>query len=327
MKTTAWSILLLLLLALMPLAVAQGPPSSHGPPTSTPSGSPPSGAGNVSSQNRPSETPSATGQPTSMPSTGPREPAVDIQDAQGGFGARPSDPDSRRPSFSYNASRAEIALVHGQADVLQTVIDAVIEFQDENGNGAYDLGETIHQRLALSDLHSSVHDAGASARDAVYDLPGGGNLTLHFHLAPTGEGEATKFDVAIHDFPYDSTTSRIAIGLRVEALEGLRVATVHGAPALVGNGTGQVPFLSWVQGALVDGQEIQVASSIQLDAGGPGAVLYWAYPQGEILHDPILGMTSFMLPSLGDPVVFGIALGAGVVLLAVGFEARRRFRP
>ncbi|MEK6974905.1 MAG: hypothetical protein AABY18_01020 [Candidatus Thermoplasmatota archaeon] len=325
MKTTAWCILLLL--ALVPLAVAQGPPSSHGPPTSTPSGSPPSDAGNVSSQDRPSETPSATGQPTSMPSTGPREPAVDIQDAQGGFGARPSDPDSRRPSFSYNASRAEIALDHADARVLDTVIDAIIEFQDEDGDGAYDLGETIHQRLALSDLPSSVHDAGDSTRDAVYEFPNGGNLTLRFHLAPTGDGEATKFDVAIHDFPVNSTTSRIAVGLRVEALEGLRVATVHGAPALVGNGTGQVPFLSWAQGALVDGQQIAVASSIQLDAGGPGAVIYWAYPQGEILHDPILGMTSFTLPSLGDPVVFAVALGAGVVFLAVGFEARRRYKP
>lgn len=321
MKTTAWTILLLL--AFLPLAVAQGPPSSQGPPT-TPPGGPPESASNATA-NRPTDAPSQTGAPTSNPSG--RGPAVDIQDAQGGFGVRPTDPDSRRPEFSYNASRAELALDHGKATALKTVIDAVIEFQDENGDGAYDLGETIHQRLALVDLGSTVHEVDATTRDASYAFGNGGNLTLRFHLTPEAELEATKFDVIVNDFPYQANTSRLALGLRVEALEGLRVATVHGAPALVGNGTGQVPFLSWIQTADVAGQTTDVASSIQLDADGPGAVLYWAYPRGDVIHDPVLGITTISLETLGDALVFGVFAGVGLLVLAVGFEARRRYKP
>lgn len=327
-RATVW--LIVILLVATPTAMAQDRPEE------TPAGQP-----EETTQDR-SQT-NATGRPEAADDDGtedagrsgqaaagrdgPAAARTRVEDTPDGFGARPADPDARRPDFSYDAARAALAMARPGAPTMKSAMDAVIEFRDEDGDGAYDLGEPVLQRHALRDLDMEIRSPSEHRRDAVYALPDNGSVTFRFHLAPTGTDEAAKFDVVFDDYPFTDDTSRVAIGMRIASGPGLRLGTVDDAPALVAEGSGDRPYLSWLANATADGDDVAVAASVHVAAKGDDAFVFWAYPQAaSIVHDPLMGYVSVPLETLGDALVFVAALGAGGVFLLAGYEARRRFR-
>lgn len=316
-----WTLCLVVLaFVLSPLAAAQGPPD--GTPTQSPRpgpdgpggqrDEPPPGDGGNGSEGRPDD-----------PS---RRAGVEIEDARDGFGAQPSDPGSRRPAFSFDLGRSSFTVERPGAPGLQAASDAVLEFIDEDGNGAYDIGEPVLQRHALRDLDAEVRTPATDIRDVHYPLPDNGTVTLRFHLSSGGPDAGAKFDILIEDFPFTDPEGRVAIGFRIDAETGVRPDIVDDAAALVAEGTGDRPYLSWIDHAEIGDEAIPVATSVHVAASGDGGVVYWAYPQAaSILHDPVIGYIFVPLDRLGDPIAFISAIGVGGLLLLVGYEARRRF--
>lgn len=193
------------------------------------------------------------------------------------------------------------------------------EFEDQDGDGAYDPGEPVLARYDLTGAPDSV--TGAAAKRITYNI-GAGAL----HLDVRNDGDATKFDVVIHDYAFQSSTSRIAVGSSINVDDGLRLGTVNGDPALLSTGAGERPYLSWVRNVTVDGQDASVAWSafVSLDQDGGTGTLYWAYPQGaSIVHDPRLGTISIPLERALDGHVFLLAAGAAMIFVALGVIRRR----
>lgn len=251
-----------------------------------------------------------------------------VEQTDDGFRLVPP-PDQPRSSVHVNIPNATVTLAPADGTrALQTRLDAIIEYADENGNGAYDLGERVLQRFAVRDLASRTTSEGNVTQSAVYALPGGGALSLRFHLATVDA--ATKYDIGVDQFPFTSPSSRLAVGALVSVEGGVRPTTVHGAPAIAATVGDRVAFLSWTPTVQVDGRDAPVGWSVHTSTSetGGSAIVYWSYPHGaRILHDPTLGITSFARAILGDAL--GLALGTVVVvvLLGAGYVARRRGSP
>lgn len=305
---------LMAVLLLIPIALAQGGPpggtAPGGPPDSIPSQGPPSNANNASNHS------STHGPPPWAP--------VEVRDDGRGFTARPIDPGSQRPSFSYNASQARMAAQAQGAPGFSAVFDALLEFVDDDGDQTYDVGERIVQRVALRDQEATVWGSLQYERFASYALPNGGNLTVRFNVTPPGPLDATKFDIILLNFPFEQEESRIALGLHARAETPLILGTVDSLPAAVGHGSGAVPYLSWISEAAVDDNATLVRASVHTTNDGH-VVIYWAYARGaRIVHDPVIGFTFVTVEQLWEPVTFWVAFASGVVLLLAGFEGRRR---
>lgn len=195
----------------------------------------------------------------------------------------------------------------------------LVEFEDHDGDGAYDPGERVLARHDLTRAPDSI--IGTTDKRITYEL-GPGQL----HLDVRNDGEATKFDVVIQNYGFQSASSRLAVGSSIAVTDGLRTGTVGGDPSLVSAGSGERPYLSWVRNVTVDGREAEVAWSafVSLDEQGGIGTLYWAYPQGaSIVHDPRLGITSVSLERALDATAFLVAAGAAVAFLLAGAVRRR----
>ncbi|MGB0652992.1 MAG: hypothetical protein ACPGQL_07305 [Thermoplasmatota archaeon] len=253
----------------------------------------------------------------------------DIEDDDDGFRTLPAPARQARPAVSFEASRAASAVQQEGVESLEMQVDSVLEFRDEDGDGAYDLGEPVLQRYVLREVPSRIETPGPGLRDAIYTL-GSGQLTLRFHLEGATQGPGAKFDVILAAFPFQATDTRIAVAVDVEVPGGVRFTHVDGEPALAGAAGQRVPYLSWAPNVTVDGRDEDVAASahVSVDPEQASGLLYWSYPQGaHILHDPTLGVTTVALEVLGRPTVYLAATAAALLLMLGGYEARRRYRP
>ncbi|MGB1586481.1 MAG: hypothetical protein ACPHID_05490 [Thermoplasmatota archaeon] len=195
----------------------------------------------------------------------------------------------------------------------------LLEFEDRDGDQAYDPGEPVLARIDLTRNADAV--AGTEVKRITYLLETGA-----LHLDVRNDGDATKFDVIIEGYGFQSATSRLAVASSITVDDGLRTGTIDGNPALVRAGAGAQPYLSWVPNVTVDGRDEAVAwsASVRLDEAGGSGILYWSYPQGEaILHDPRLGVASIPFERALDLSAFAWATAAAVAFLAITAVRRR----
>lgn len=329
------AISLVALLVLMPVsAIATGDPNNGGRPEETRTqGQPGQSQGNQSQQNQSSQQ-QERGPPEDTPGQ-ERRPVdpVAIRDNATGFRTE-APPGSQRPEFTLDAAQGSASIHRGDIEPMTLRLDALVEYIDENQNGAYDLGEPVQQRTPLRGApFEIVVDNENETRDIVYTLEAGGQLILRFHLGQNhGESVATKFDVIIDDYPFSQDDSRLAIGMNLASLAGLQTAEVNAEPALAGKQGAEVPYLSWEQDVIVDGVRESVGASIHLSSAMAGedaqsAIVFWSYPQGaSIIHDPIFGVTESITDRIGDLVPFLIGTAAAIGLLGAGYMTRRRTR-
>lgn len=180
--------------------------------------------------------------------------------------------------------------VTGEQEVeLKVQFRELLEFEDADGDGAFDAGERVVQALALpaARWHSlAVEDASAGNAQgkglrARADLPGGGLFGLDFFVFgdfATLEGTSlepteVKFDILIEGFPFASNTSRLA--LRLETRHEAEFEAEAGEEAeddaeVAGDEDGLVvragavkALLTWKETASVDGRDEPVRFTLE----------------------------------------------------------------
>ncbi len=255
---------------------------------------------------------------------------VEIDDLADGFRTQPPA-GSLRPAVTVDAARGQASVDRTDVVPLSMQIDSVLEYIDEDGDDAYDLGERVVNR---TDLRQAPHrievDPANDTRSVVYLLDSGGHLELRFSFITAVDPQVgTKLDVIIRNHTFAEPDARLAVGSHVEAAGGLETVELDGQPALAGTEGDEVAYLSWVPVVTVDGVDHEVGWSVHLStsAEGQDAIVYWSYPQGEeIVHDPELGVTSAVKDLAGQLTPFTIAIGAAIVVLGTGYVVRRRGR-
>lgn len=330
---TAIALLLALALAVAPALSAGLAPTAVAQNDGEGNDSRPEGQGQANGSERGG--PDERGQRDNGPPGGPddrpgRGPPVDIEDRRGGFATR-APPDSPRPEVAVDAANATARVDRGNVRALDVHLDEVLAFVDEDGDGAYDVGEPVLDRNPLPDRPSHVLQAGPDQREIVYELGDAASMSLLFNVSgERGDQVGAKFDVRLHNYTFEHEGDvHVALGSAIEVDGGLERVTREGRPALVGERGDEVAYLSWVENATVDGTEHRVGSSVLVDAEErDSAVVYWAYPQGEqIVHDPELGVQEAIRDLAGRAGPFAFGAAATVTLLAFGYAVRARWPP
>lgn len=210
--------------------------------------------------------------------------------------------------------------------------EALIEYNDSNGNGVYDDGETV-SRYDLQDAsfrpigytteqtQNNVTDHVITARteDGVFEM------TLHVTGsfaelgATTVEPTEVKVDIGIHNYPFESEDSQISLRTKVttereterEDEDSDETETGISIPAQDVTG-----FFTWKRTAVVDGETQQVNATIRPREETGEQTILLSYPQGErIIHDPRVGFRSADEANITPYLVAlaGILLAAGLV--------------
>jgi hypothetical protein len=210
-------------------------------------------------------------------------------------------------------------------------LHTIIEFTDEDGDGAYDIGEPVANRTSLDALDPRIKTDEANAtRTVVDDLGNDSRLRLVFDFGPEHpEAVGTKLDVVVEGYDFEGPDTRVALGSRVQVNGGVERVPREGAPAIAGQQGETVSYLSWVPTVQVDGDEHPVGSSVHVEASDPAqsAIVYWGYPQGdEIVHDPTMGVQEAIRDLAGRTSTFAMALAGTLALLGMGYAARSRWR-
>lgn len=261
-----------------------------------------------------------------------RGPPVEIEDRARGF-ATSAGPDSPRPEIDVDGPTGKASVMRQDVRPLDVHLDEVLAFVDEDGDGAYDIGEPVLDRHQLPEDAVEVLTVaeGTDNRTLLYSLEGGGRIELAFNVSGAhGDRVGAKFDVEVHNYTFDGEDDvHVALGSRVQIGGGLEHGEREGLPALLGQDGDEVTYLSWVENATVDGVEHPVGSSVLLDVQeSESAVVYWAYPQGEeIVHDPELGVTDAIRDLAGQLAPFALGLAATATLLFGGYALRARWPP
>lgn len=248
---------------------------------------------------------------------GPDARDEDTPEAEDDFEEHAEGFEDRRSNVRFNT--LEPGFVVPASRPLHHEFLELVEFLDEDGDGAFDAGEPVAERHDLARPPDAV--TGNTTRRVTYDL-GQGRL----HLDVRSAGDATKFDVVIEGYLYASSVTRLALGSAIRVDDGVRFGHVQGSPAILAGGSGEVPYLSWVETVEVDGRSAPVGWSVlaSLSAEGGDAVVYWAYPQGaSITHDPLLGVIVVEVQRLLEAPVFLAASAASLVFLGLGVLRRR----
>ncbi|MEE9181707.1 MAG: hypothetical protein V3U33_03980 [candidate division NC10 bacterium] len=229
----------------------------------------------------------------------------------------------------------------------------IVEFLDENENG-FDLDDEVLQSfpiesLEILELTQSVLEPEGREVRVRYAFPTGqdAEFELVFKIfgipteldgilvPPTG----AKIDIHVTNFPFGPPDSRLAIDLELRTefeledpsgvdlgtivaaganfaafFKPLPMATVNGAPATV-----TITEIALRMEAEADGDEGEFEDRVRL-------VLAYS-PQGDIVHDPLVGVSAIPTSLVeGFPLV-AFAIGLGTALLLVGVVAtftRRR---
>ncbi len=273
--------------------------------------------------------------------------------------SRESGESERAIEFEYNRDDAyvefsmesETGEIESEAS-MEVQFHQLLEYEDDNGNGQFDDGETIVQAFDLADGEeeqladgSAVSWSAISRTEVMSDNGvagaklsssanvGGGTLRFDFYifadeasLGPASvEATEIKLDIIIDAFPYESQSSALAVFLETESeAEIENDSDVEGdEEGVVANaGDAQLVF-AWKDFADVDGVETSVKTTRLSSETSQGAgeyeneeLLVFSYARGDsIVHDPTMGVSSG--GSKGAPAP-GIALViAGIAALAL----------
>lgn len=204
----------------------------------------------------------------------------------------------------------------------------VIEFEDLNGDGAYDLDDAVLAAWRIGALEANASTSEDGTLKIVYDLPPGGRLAFVYHEP---ENARAKFDIAFSGFAYSSETSQLALRSAFAAKNAAYHAD-RADPALVAEDDGRLAVFDWKDEVVVDGVEHPVLATVYLGEGAAEgtAQLYLSYPRGEeILHDPSLGFVTVQSVAVAKqvllhPASYAVAALVAVVFVAGGWLARKR---
>jgi hypothetical protein len=221
---------------------------------------------------------------------------------------------------------------------LESRFEKIVEFEDRNGDGGYDLSDLVLREYLVDDLNVSVQqerlgDGEEGWRGRLdYALPPGGTFSLIFTARDT-DPDNTKIDVAFHNYPYASGTSQLALQVRLASASDWEIVRNAEEDRLLFHGRGVDGFFGWLHAVRADDEEHDVTARVLEEhksaSGEREVVLYLAYPHAsDILHDPSIGLSeAFSLPvsELGNLLVYGTTLVAVLaVLWALGQSGRRR---
>lgn len=227
------------------------------------------------------------------------------------------------PTYEFNSTRASLEAIRPNASTARAQIDALIEYVDEDGNGAYDLGERVERRFILRDLPVNTSTPEVGMRDATYSLDGNATLTLRLRVA---SDEKAKYDIIIQNYS-SAPDTRLAVSATLDFSVPSRVTIIDGQPAVIGQAGDEVPFLSWVTKVATAEGDATVNWSVHTSTtvAGTDAIIFWSYPASRyILHDPTLGFVQRARELVGSIVPFGVGFAAAVGILGVGLLVRRR---
>lgn len=248
-----------------------------------------------------------------------------------------------RLDFSPVAARARLELAPASEAsgrpglALESHFEKIVEFEDRNGDGGYDLSDLVVREYLVDDLKASIAQERLAGEEAWrgridYALPSGGTFSLIF-TAQDAAPDNTKIDVAFLDYPYASPESRLALQVRLASASDWDVVRGEAEDRLVFHGDGIDGYFGWLHAVQADGQNASVVARVleehRSEGGDREVVLYLAYPQArDILHDPSIGLleaSSIFVPELGNLLVYGTTLVAVLaVLWALGQSGRRR---
>ena len=232
---------------------------------------------------------------------------------------------------------------------LRLELERVIEFRDENGDGAFQDGENVRAEHTTSDLNLAAVSARNVSAAGVPGIEATANYA--FNAAPastltfraTAFGDLTSFqnfvqhpvevkaDLLFSDFPYTEAGTRPGIVFRVRAASTSPPnITADGVTFEAGDLRGT---FRWKNNATVDGNETRVGVTVLEETGAVGernVSVTFAYARGaDIVHDPTIGflqpVTGALGRILGNPVFYALGAVAAVVVFG-GLAAGRRRR-
>lgn len=338
MKTLALSVVLILLLAVVPAtAMAAGPPDTAG-----------QGNGNGSGGNGPGGPPDRDVDVEVEPKRARIRSTVQGSDGgEGGGDALDYEIQAGNQLTLQMEYRNEAEADH--ANVEMTVrFQQMLEYEDSDGDGqlgtgdeivsSYDLGKAKWDDLEHADEQAEdgkkVHTVTARTSDGVFAMvthtTETRTQTEHGELSPN----MMKIDLVVDDFPWNRTTTRLALMAFVmnegtvthitdpehrEYMEG-------GEAGIETDEDGDIGFYTWVRSADVDGATSQVRARVSND--DDGTTLTFNYAQGDsIIHDPKLGVPMvdeglFDVMERLLPYLAIIGLGAIVIGTAVYYRRR-----
>ncbi len=212
------------------------------------------------------------------------------------------------------------------------------EFSDTNGNGALDTGvDTVVKTIPLNVTYVPLEFSPIVSEDGKYGYEvtattSNGMFSVKADIFPQYavvngtivSPTATKISTTINNFPFDNPDDKVALRVMAQS----RMVLEHETPSLeerirVRSATAQ-GFYEWAPTATVDGQPVQVVSSLtRLDNGH--WIINLAYPSGTtILHDPILGFDFGATPLLTGRLLIGAAIAAIAVFGVLVYVGRRQ---
>jgi hypothetical protein len=220
---------------------------------------------------------------------------------------------------------------------LESRFEKVREFEDRDGNGAFDLSDLVLREYLVDELEVLAIQqeplaSGGWVGRITYALPPGGTFSLIF-TAREDDPDQTKIDVEFLNYPYLSPRSQLALQVRLESAYDWVIESGASEDRLIFFGDGYNGFFSWVHTAEVDGVDRPVTARVleehRTEGGQREIVLYLGYARGNhIFHDPSIGLFEALglgdVP-LGNLLVYGTTLVAVLaVLWAMGSAQRRR---
>ena len=333
----------LLLTAVMLVSLVSG--------TALAAGGPPDGAG-----------PGDDGAGPNGPGPGPRNVDVDVEPHRAQVRAQLRDgQDTDEIGYDLEAQdqlriqmrfRAE---GEGTQERLQMTLtfQRIVEYEDVDGDGelgagddvvsTYDLEGAGYAQLQLQTRQTldgkDEEVITASTSDGVF------SLVSHFvqTQARIQSGELApnwvKMDFIIDNFPYQRTTTRLALQTQLQTEGPLTFVQDPLQREYIGDGEGAVEcnqdgvasFYSWKRSAEVDGVDAPVRARVSSEEGG--TYLQFCYERGDsINHDPKLGLPvvdgtigdgTFDLMASLIPYIGAVAIGAVVIGTSVAARKRR----
>lgn len=229
----------------------------------------------------------------------------------------------------------------------------LVEYRDENGDGAFQPGEAVVQRVTPEDASTrSLEATGAGTLhriNATYGLGAPSSRWTISFLIPSQATSADglriaateiKFDILIEDFPYREPTSALAVQLRFRAETEFEAGEKRGTAGLFSTSSGISGFLRWVNHSMVDGAQRPVHVSAaeakfdsETDEFEGEALVVFSYVRGaRILHDPSVGVAlaaalpAFLLQPIGDWALVGAGVAVAGLLVAVTLAPSLRYR-
>ncbi len=230
------------------------------------------------------------------------------------------------------------------------VFREIIEFSDDNGNGAFDDGDDEVSSFDLRDTEYDEIDYFTRTTDdgetehVISSQTSNGvfKVVMHavedFAVIESGviSPSEVKLDLIIEDYPYQESGTQLALLSKLET--HLEIEEHHEDDSDDDDDEDEVhisspdaeAFFSWANNATVDGVVTPVEVTIEPDSGGKK--IYFTYERGDsINHDPKLGVPYLTLPSDSGvlagmgfiPYLLALVVGSVVVGAAVMWRRKK----